>query len=663
MTHVGPEYAFHEHVPRAWTEPRRRQRNNPPTRSHSFGSALTQRPPTYSARPTSDRFAVRHPPIPLLDAPTGPASSCCIDADGNRRIMGPPRPSYAYMSPYPLPNQSGPASIQPYQSPYAPATQPGSRTSQSPYTPVTQPGPYIHQSPYLPVTLTGSYTHNSPYPPVTLPGSYTNQSLYQLLSQLPSYQSHQYGSQGVSPLPSEPYTRSTPNTQAPTNRPPGYTHNMNATTAAVRGLDSPLNAYSEYYQQQAGHGYGPSVRSATGHSDQQRAYHQLQQGSIYSPSPFQQQPMQQPSREQMTQQPAQRNSRLPPTGQLPLPEVPSRAPQPDARRDSARPSEALHPSHGNRPGYPPLRGRFSTPTDERHQQSGPQQNTASRPRAQRPSDQEGDDPARPHDEPRPEMRGGSVVESIQATRRRADQRSSENMPVRPNAQHFGPSRNSQVQIHRAAFERLHNARLEDNMRAQRPQTIESLSPPTVRDTSNRPRTQDSTSHQPRSMDRIRRRMQQNSSGPIPPVTNGSPPAGVAVQDNAPRASPPSDPRLRGGAIPRPSHTRTRRRATPAPPTLATNPPRDAPSTALALDHANATTSVRSPLTRPPTLARQHRRVSPRRREQENVGVEETLMREEVDAVLARYGVEEQRNETMDETPPRVGRVERRMADM
>jgi hypothetical protein len=87
--------------------------------------------------------------------------------------------------------------------------------------------------------------------------------------------------------------------------------------------------------------------------------------------------------------------------------------------------------------------------------------------------------------------------------------------------------------------------------------------------------------------------------------------------------------------------------------------RERPSTAMPLD---IPASIRSPLARAMTLARQHRRIPQRQREQENVGVEESVMREELGAVLARYGVEEQRGEMMDETPPRVGRVERRMAE-
>jgi len=38
------------------------------------------------------------------------------------------------------------------------------------------------------------------------------------------------------------------------------------------------------------------------------------------------------------------------------------------------------------------------------------------------------------------------------------------------------------------------------------------------------------------------------------------------------------------------------------------------------------------------------------------------MRREEENVNARYGEEEQRGARMDETPPRIGRVERRMLD-
>ncbi|KAH6881505.1 hypothetical protein BKA58DRAFT_371690 [Alternaria rosae] len=87
--------------------------------------------------------------------------------------------------------------------------------------------------------------------------------------------------------------------------------------------------------------------------------------------------------------------------------------------------------------------------------------------------------------------------------------------------------------------------------------------------------------------------------------------------------------------------------------------RDSPLTALALDQGSGTTSRRS---RSPLLrARTHRRIPPEQRDQENDG-DRSLMRREEENVNARYGEEEQRGARMDETPPRIGRVERRMLD-
>ncbi|CAG5140079.1 uncharacterized protein ALTATR162_LOCUS632 [Alternaria atra] len=94
-----------------------------------------------------------------------------------------------------------------------------------------------------------------------------------------------------------------------------------------------------------------------------------------------------------------------------------------------------------------------------------------------------------------------------------------------------------------------------------------------------------------------------------------------------------------------------------------NASRDSPLTALALDQGSGTTSRRShsPLVRATTTARTHRRIPPEQRDQENDG-DRTLMRREEENVNARYGEEEQQRSMMNETPPRVGRVERRMQD-
>lgn len=60
-------------------------------------------------------------------------------------------------------------------------------------------------------------------------------------------------------------------------------------------------------------------------------------------------------------------------------------------------------------------------------------------------------------------------------------------------------------------------------------------------------------------------------------------------------------------------------------------------------------------------SRQPRRVPPQQLDQENSGAgEEELMRREAEAIRARHGEEVHDAVIMDETPPRVGRVERRM---
>ncbi|KAF2830886.1 hypothetical protein CC86DRAFT_402891 [Ophiobolus disseminans] len=473
---------------------------------------------------------------------------------------------------------------------------------------------------------------------------------------------------GPSPLPSMPYSNA--QTTPPVTHRSGSRsgHAMDAATAAVQDLPSPLDTYSNHYQH---------------HVRNQNSRHTMQ-----------------------TQ---------PPNPMWPTGDLIARPPQPNAREHRSapsgpRPRNSLfdEPEPRNQRSAPAERqARQTSSLSEEYDPYGPnarnQRNARSeRQRLQRgsfsdeydpygpnarnqrvappePLSSEPFDPFRPSDGPRPGMRGGSAEQTVQALRRnaqttRAEQRSSENMPVRPTAQNFGPSRNSQVQLHRAAFERLHNTRLQTTTQESNQRTTElsrqasdRLSvpqPPGPRDASNRPRSQGAHTGPPRSMDRIRQRMQQNSSSPLPIEIHRIPAADMAARAHAPGTSlsvPPSTaPSLPTTDAPTRTYTRTRRRATPVPPALATHPTRDLPSISLALEHA---TSVRSPIARALTLARQHRRVPPRQREQENLGVEEAAMRLEVDAVLARYGVEEQRSGVMDVTPPRVGRVERRMGGL
>jgi len=66
--------------------------------------------------------------------------------------------------------------------------------------------------------------------------------------------------------------------------------------------------------------------------------------------------------------------------------------------------------------------------------------------------------------------------------------------------------------------------------------------------------------------------------------------------------------------------------------------------------------------RAPTSARVNRRVPAHQLDQENSGEGEMMLaRREQTAINARYNEDEQRD-VMDETPPRIGRYERRMLE-
>jgi hypothetical protein len=231
----------------------------------------------------------------------------------------------------------------------------------------------------------------------------------------------------------------------------------------------------------------------------------------------------------------------------------------------------------------------------------------------------------------------------QATR--ANQRSSENAPVRPPAQSSGPSRNSQVQIHRAAFERLHNAMQTANVgtidTAHAGSRSSPSQPATLRHTSNRLRPQDMHSHT-NLRAQVRRGTHQTSSSPGRPARPLSSP--ITATATIPPTIPPRNGSNAHGAG-------ARRRVTPAV---------RSPTHLHAPRASSAITSLRSPMLRGATSARPLRRVPPQQRDQENSGAaEEHLMRREEAAINARYGDAGQ-GDVMDETPPRVGRVERRM---
>ncbi|EUC43822.1 hypothetical protein COCMIDRAFT_99836, partial [Bipolaris oryzae ATCC 44560] len=100
--------------------------------------------------------------------------------------------------------------------------------------------------------------------------------------------------------------------------------------------------------------------------------------------------------------------------------------------------------------------------------------------------------------------------------------------------------------------------------------------------------------------------------------------------------------------------------------LSLQPRRDGPLSALAsFEQGSGTTSryTQSSLIRATAAAtgRTYRRIRPEQRDQENHGDGMAMGREEAN-VAARYGDEEQYRTMMNETPPRIGRVERRMME-
>ncbi|KAF2036789.1 hypothetical protein EK21DRAFT_106097 [Setomelanomma holmii] len=376
---------------------------------------------------------------------------------------------------------------------------------------------------------------------------------------------HSY--RGISPLPSMPYGQTQSN--APTAPPPGlfptapsYRPNsyLDASQAAAQGVPSPLEPYSEYYQD--------------------LMYPQAPHPALALP----QDPWQHPPQFLPMGQQQGRNEFPAQSG------IAERAAHQFQRPSSARPPIPVIPDQPSRRlGYP---------------------------------------------------RAG-----------RTEQRSSENVPVAPFAPSDRPNRHSQVQRHREAFERLHNADLEH--------------PPAPREAPNRPRMQDmafrpgGTTTSGGRPDRLAPPL---SSSPLPPRTHWNNPSPASGPGTSPSVPPmiPSRNASHGAGVPERAHTHVRHQVTPIPPTIRVNPARDLPSTSLALDHASATTSIRSPVTRVATTARPRPRLPPHRVNQENSGAaEEEMMRQEESAINARYGEDVERD-VMDETPPRVGRVERRM---
>jgi hypothetical protein len=400
---------------------------------------------------------------------------------------------------------------------------------------------------------------------------------------------------GFSPLPSMPYTRGSNTSSLSQAMPGGHTitpvpsGHVDAATAVMQGLLSPLDAYSEQYQ------------------------HLIQQ------------------------QNARQTMHAYPTTQHPSIQYSSGARYSSA--DIARRMNNRLPPQYPTSQYPTL--QYSTPQYPAPQYPAPQY-------------------------PTPHQGYGAAERPAQLTGRnahatRTNQRSSENAPVRPPAQNRIPSRNSVVQSNRAAFEALHNLGNSESRSSR-----QSVPQPAVpREPGNQYRgpelSRTSTSRQQMRQPTPHQSSSPNPTFQQPPGTQLSPPAQRSSPAIPPTIPPPNGTNMRGGGVPDRSQTRARRRVTPARSPTYLQPPRLGPTISLAPDHISTTTRLRSPLLRTTTSARPLPRVRAQQRDQENSGAgEEQLMRQEAAAIQARYGEEDEERDVMDETPPRVGRVERRM---
>ncbi|KAF2243636.1 hypothetical protein BU26DRAFT_106185 [Trematosphaeria pertusa] len=265
---------------------------------------------------------------------------------------------------------------------------------------------------------------------------------------------------------------------------------------------------------------------------------------------------------------------------------------------------------------------------------------------------------------------------------RAGQRSSENAPVASSSQEGHPSRTIQAQGPRMSLARTQNAPSSGaSMRggelavAPVPLRFSMPQPSGPRDMSNRP--QRLSPLQASVGQRFRRDSDRGDdelfrSDTLSPYTDYS-----RIPQRVPVGS------LRGPPIPprhasrqqdidiprRPttrldhhpiSHAYHEQSALPPPPPFNRHQPERGPAlTSTTLDIASGTTSRWSGMNRAPTS---RRRIPPQQRNQENsLEAEEQLMRAEMHAASMRHGDDGQLD-VLDETPPRIGRFERRMMD-
>lgn len=249
---------------------------------------------------------------------------------------------------------------------------------------------------------------------------------------------------------------------------------------------------------------------------------------------------------------------------------------------------------------------------------------------------------------------------------RTSQRSSENVPVHSTSDEGHSARPSQVQIQRAAYEQMNSSaqafQAVNNSRAERlaPERTHVNTPQAngPRDLSNRLGTQPRHQLAATSTSHYRNEALPSSASPF--LDPSQVPHSDAIH-NRQLGSPPRarhritaqhDSQQHRGENPRHTHMRP----------YSQGPNVAPPSLHLALDQGSGITSrrSRSPLARPTTSMRTRPRISLRQRDQENSGDGEImLMRREEAAINARHAEDTQQH-VMDETPPRVGRVERHM---
>jgi hypothetical protein len=277
VTHPqGPDYNFHEymieHPEHPQTEPRRRNpRTSVPPRSHSYGNLPEQRPAFGS------RLASRMPPA--LDSPSsgGLTTTAPSHVPPRSSSFNPNAPAYNPGQVYypntpatrPFSNRRGlrpgvPSgtdigAAQSHMKPRASSSSnydyAGRSNSAFSNPRGLQPGTFeFGPGPRLPPSFgyTSSYANVQPMRPSTSYGPQDQAARrgFRGLNTRPGSPSTaaqfaaQYG--GVSPLPSFPYTRAAP---APAGYSSAFEASMDATTAAMHNLPSPLDPYSNHYQQ------------------------------------------------------------------------------------------------------------------------------------------------------------------------------------------------------------------------------------------------------------------------------------------------------------------------------------------------------------------------------------------------------------------------------